>query len=628
MKCLEKNRLRRYESAHSLDLDLRASMEDKPVEASPPSTLYRTRKFILRHRVAVGLVGAVSISLVVGLILAIIGFTQASRERDNANKVRAQSEALVGFIMQDLQTTLQATGRRDGIIRSAQEAVRHFEQLPPETRTIATIRGHAMAYKVLQDASDWIGHGPFEHKEIFRDAAAKSAPLWRQVAEANPEDVEALAEALFAEAASERLKKNEIEAKTTDYEIEVLRQLKELEERFPDNYSVQLCIIRLLRGPFFSGRPFIELSYLEESRQRAERLAMHNLQDDRARAQEIASTYLLGRKYYDLGETELGLRTVMSSLAIAQGLLEEDPTHWGYLILARQVAETLTKIESDMAQRMRWISRCREILQTLIMLNPEESVWYWHEARKLYQLANIAWQERQFEKSYQYIQEAFSNHNRVPGINIQMVFCHNLGGRSAARTGNLEAAMVHLVHGKNDYDDWVRLGENSYQQIARHYYLWQGQLCIYNQLQDWPSLEDACRTMIGEYEPHLIRIQNEEDRIAIQTGLAEAQALLGRSLVKQGRDDEALLWLEMSVVRLCFGDVSPIWIRNDRGDVYGWPLMRLRAWEAAESLGLLCQKRGNYDRAFEVFEWWVPAGTLAFPRRPGPVGRREAAAGD
>src|SRR5262245_18811143 len=26
--------------------------------------------------------------------------------------------------------------------------------------------------------------------------------------------------------------------------------------------------------------------------------------------------------------------------------------------------------------------------------------------------------------------------------------------------------------------------------------------------------------------------------------------------------------------------------------------------------------------AFDVFEWWVPAGTLAFPRVAGPVGRR------
>jgi len=32
--------------------------------------------------------------------------------------------------------------------------------------------------------------------------------------------------------------------------------------------------------------------------------------------------------------------------------------------------------------------------------------------------------------------------------------------------------------------------------------------------------------------------------------------------------------------------------------------------------------------AFEVFEWWVPAGTLAFPRLPNPIGRRETPADD
>jgi WD40 repeat protein len=49
MKCLEKDRTRRYETANGLGRDLQRYLADEPVEASPPSALYRLRKFSRRH---------------------------------------------------------------------------------------------------------------------------------------------------------------------------------------------------------------------------------------------------------------------------------------------------------------------------------------------------------------------------------------------------------------------------------------------------------------------------------------------------------------------------------------------------------------------------------------------------
>ena len=45
MKCLEKDRTRRYESASALAQDIDRYLHDEPVEASPPSRRYRLRKF-------------------------------------------------------------------------------------------------------------------------------------------------------------------------------------------------------------------------------------------------------------------------------------------------------------------------------------------------------------------------------------------------------------------------------------------------------------------------------------------------------------------------------------------------------------------------------------------------------
>src|SRR5262245_37176302 len=50
MKCLEKDRNRRYETANGLAADLQRYLNDEPVVACPPSAAYRFRKFVRRNR--------------------------------------------------------------------------------------------------------------------------------------------------------------------------------------------------------------------------------------------------------------------------------------------------------------------------------------------------------------------------------------------------------------------------------------------------------------------------------------------------------------------------------------------------------------------------------------------------
>jgi serine/threonine protein kinase/tetratricopeptide (TPR) repeat protein len=52
MKALEKARERRYASVSDFAADIQRHMEHRPVRASPPSRLYRARKFLRRHRQA------------------------------------------------------------------------------------------------------------------------------------------------------------------------------------------------------------------------------------------------------------------------------------------------------------------------------------------------------------------------------------------------------------------------------------------------------------------------------------------------------------------------------------------------------------------------------------------------
>jgi serine/threonine protein kinase len=66
MKCLEKDRSRRYQTASALAADVERYLRDEPVQAGPPSAWYHCRKFVRRHR------GALLMTSVVmaGLVLA------------------------------------------------------------------------------------------------------------------------------------------------------------------------------------------------------------------------------------------------------------------------------------------------------------------------------------------------------------------------------------------------------------------------------------------------------------------------------------------------------------------------------------------------------------------------------
>jgi formylglycine-generating enzyme required for sulfatase activity len=67
MKCLEKDRTRRYETVASLADDLQRHLQHRPVEARPPSTGYLLRKLARRHRGQLAAAGLVLLALLAGL---------------------------------------------------------------------------------------------------------------------------------------------------------------------------------------------------------------------------------------------------------------------------------------------------------------------------------------------------------------------------------------------------------------------------------------------------------------------------------------------------------------------------------------------------------------------------------
>jgi len=85
MKCLEKDRSRRYETAIGLAADIQRHLGDEPVMASPPTATYKLRKFVKRNRGHVIAGGIVAAALVLGVIGTTMGMIRALSEKRRAD---------------------------------------------------------------------------------------------------------------------------------------------------------------------------------------------------------------------------------------------------------------------------------------------------------------------------------------------------------------------------------------------------------------------------------------------------------------------------------------------------------------------------------------------------------------
>jgi eukaryotic-like serine/threonine-protein kinase len=97
MKCLEKQRERRYETANGLARDIQRYLADEPVEARPPSAGYRLNKFLKCNKGLVLAASLVLLALLAGMIGTTWGLIEARRQeqiaRDEANEKEKARQA-------------------------------------------------------------------------------------------------------------------------------------------------------------------------------------------------------------------------------------------------------------------------------------------------------------------------------------------------------------------------------------------------------------------------------------------------------------------------------------------------------------------------------------------------------
>lgn len=163
MKCLEKDRSRRYETASGLADDIQHHLNDEPVTAGAPSASYRLRKFVKRNRASVTAAAIVGVTVIAGIIGTTSGMLWALNERDRAdeNAVAAQLAATA-----ESKARAQAVASADAAQQAAERVEHELVRANEAKRFITEMLG-AVAPQVAQ------GRDTTLMRELLDGAAAR-----------------------------------------------------------------------------------------------------------------------------------------------------------------------------------------------------------------------------------------------------------------------------------------------------------------------------------------------------------------------------------------------------------------------------------------------------------------------
>jgi eukaryotic-like serine/threonine-protein kinase len=98
LKALEKDRSRRYGSPAELAAEIGRHLRHEPVLASPPSVIYRARKFARRHRFGVSVAAGLLALLLAFAVTMTVQAQRIARERDRANREAEVSRRVKEFM--------------------------------------------------------------------------------------------------------------------------------------------------------------------------------------------------------------------------------------------------------------------------------------------------------------------------------------------------------------------------------------------------------------------------------------------------------------------------------------------------------------------------------------------------
>jgi serine/threonine protein kinase/Flp pilus assembly protein TadD len=146
LKAMEKDRTRRYQTAHALDEDIQRHLSHEPVLAGPPSKIYRLKKFLRKHRTK-AIAAATATVLLACIAVIFVMYVQAVNRGKEAESFEHRD--ILSKAME-----LRSSGQFQEALRKV-EAIVDSEHIGPEAyllraRLILELQSPADAVKELQ----------------------------------------------------------------------------------------------------------------------------------------------------------------------------------------------------------------------------------------------------------------------------------------------------------------------------------------------------------------------------------------------------------------------------------------------------------------------------------------------
>ncbi len=174
MKALEKDRTRRYGSVSDLATDLRRHLDDQPVLASPPSTVYRVTKFVRRHRLGVAAVATLVVLLAGFAATMAVQAERIARERDRANLEAEAANQVSNFLVGLFSVSDPSEARgdtltaREILARGARQLEQSLRDQPAvQARLESTIGKVSMSLGLYAEAEGQLQRALTTQRRVF-----------------------------------------------------------------------------------------------------------------------------------------------------------------------------------------------------------------------------------------------------------------------------------------------------------------------------------------------------------------------------------------------------------------------------------------------------------------------------
>ncbi len=154
MKALDKDRTRRYETANGFAADINRHLSSEPVLAAPPSRVYRTKKFVRKHRTGVLAASLVLLSLLGGL--AAVAAVQTAANARLAASLTRETNANTALNEANGQLT-KSRAAVEARYKLATDAIKTFHTGVSEDFLLKEEKFKDLRNRLLKSASDFYG---------------------------------------------------------------------------------------------------------------------------------------------------------------------------------------------------------------------------------------------------------------------------------------------------------------------------------------------------------------------------------------------------------------------------------------------------------------------------------------